>query len=168
MSSAHAPTIADGMVVSIHYTLTDDGGEVLDRSGDGPPFEYLHGSEGIVPGLERALAGHGVGESLSVTVPPEEAYGPHDPRGVARVPRDAFPEETEIGPGMQFAGEDEDGHEHVVSIVAVEEATVVVDRNHPLAGRTLLFEVTIAALRIATREEIAHKHAHGAHGHDHH
>jgi FKBP-type peptidyl-prolyl cis-trans isomerase SlyD len=159
--------VADGMVVSIHYTLTVDDGMVVDSSRGGTPFEYLHGAGNIVPGLETRLEGRAVGESLQVAVPPGEGYGEHDPRGVARVPRDAFPEDVELEPGMQFSGEDERGNQHVVWISAVEGDVVVVDRNHPLAGRTLHFDVTIEGVRAATNEERSHGHVHGAHGHHH-
>ncbi len=160
--------VADGTVVLIHYTLTGADGTVLDTSDGGDPLAYLHGAASIVPGLERQLAGRKVGESLKVEVPPAEGYGEHDPRGLARVPRDSFPDDVEIVPGMQFSGEDEDGHEHEVWIRAVEGETVVIDRNHPLAGVTLHFDVKIESVRSATREEIAHGHVHGAHGHHHH
>lgn len=167
MSASHATAIADGMVVSIHYTLTDEDGTVIDTSSGGEPLEYLHGHGNIVPGLERGLKGHNEGESLRVDVPPSEGYGEHDPRGLMRVPRDSFPDDMELEPGMQFSGEDDAGEEQSIWIAAVEGDQIVIDRNHPLAGQTLHFEVTIQRVRNATREELSHGHVHGAHGHHH-
>lgn len=167
MTSPHATAIGDGMVVSIHYTLTDDDGTVIDSSSGGEPLEYLHGHGNVVPGLERGLKGHSEGESLKVDVSPAEGYGEHDPRGLTRVPRDSFPDDMEIEPGMQFSGEDDKGEEQAIWIAAVEGDQIVIDRNHPLAGQTLHFEVTIQRVRNATREELSHGHVHGAHGHHH-
>jgi FKBP-type peptidyl-prolyl cis-trans isomerase SlyD len=160
--------VKDGMVVTIHYTLKGDDGEVIDTSEGGPPLTYLHGAQNIVPGLERELTGKNAGQRLEVDVAPRDGYGEHDPRGMARVGRDAFPEDLELEPGMQFGAEDEQGGEHTVWIRAVEGDTVVIDRNHPLAGVTLRFAVSIESVRQATREELAHGHVHGAGGHLHH
>jgi FKBP-type peptidyl-prolyl cis-trans isomerase SlyD len=159
--------IADGLVVSFHYTLTDDDGSVIDSSSGGEPLEYLHGHGNIVPGLERVLTGKKVGDALKVSVAPKDGYGEHDPRGRGKVPRSSFPDDMEIEPGMQFAGEGPGGEQHVVWIAAVEKDHVVIDQNHPLAGRTLHFDVSVATVRAATTDELAHGHAHGAHGHHH-
>ena len=167
MSAAASSPIADGMVVTIHYTLTDDQGSVIDSSSGGLPLEYLHGHGNIVPGLERELTGKKVGDAMKVDVAPKDGYGEHDPRGRGKVPRSSFPEDMEIEAGMQFSGEGPNGDDHVVWIAAVEADHVVIDQNHPLAGQTLHFDVKIETVRPATKEELEHGHAHGVHGHGH-
>jgi FKBP-type peptidyl-prolyl cis-trans isomerase SlyD len=167
--SKHASqTVTDGKVVSIHYTLTDDAGAVIDSSKGNPPLEYLHGAGNVVPGLEEALAGRARGDAFKVDVAPEKGYGAHDPRGLQRIPRDAFPDDVDLEPGMQFGAEDPQGGSTTVWIVKVESDQVVIDTNHPMAGKTLHFDVSIADGREATREEIAHGHPHGPDGHHHH
>ena len=155
--------------VSIDYTLTDDSGKVIDTSkGDGGrPLTYLHGAGNIVPGLERALEGKSAGESVQVSVPPDQGYGPKDPRQVQAVPRRAFGGVTDIKPGMQFDARGPGGQSQVVTVVKVDADNVTVDANHPLAGETLNFDVTVVDVRDATQEEIDHGHAHGAGGHHH-
>lgn len=161
-------TVADGLVVAIHYTLRDDKGEVLDHSPKDQPLEYLHGAGNIVPGLEKQLAGHTVGDKFEAKVAPAEGYGNFDPRGIERVPRSEFPPNMKLEPGMQFTAESADGQQHLVWVRALEGNVVVIDMNHPLAGKTLHFDVTIAHVRPPTKEEIAHGHTHGAGGHHHH
>ena len=151
--------IGDNCVVSIHYTLTDDAGEVLDSSRDGDPLKYLHGANNLIPGLENELTGKTAGASMQVSVPPEDAYGLHSPEAIQNVPRSAFEGVDEIQPGMQFQTEGP----HGVQIIVVKEVSddeVTVDANHPLAGKTLHFDVSIEAVRDATPEEIAHGHVH--------
>jgi FKBP-type peptidyl-prolyl cis-trans isomerase SlyD len=159
--------VASGKVVSIHYTLADDEGSVLDSSAGREPLAYLHGAGNIVPGLERELTGKRVGDALKVRVPPEEGYGLHDPRGVRRAPRSAFPPDAHIEAGMEFSVEVEDGRVVPVWIAAVEPDAITVDFNHPLAGVALNFDVTVTAIRDATAEEIAHGHPHGPGGRIH-
>jgi FKBP-type peptidyl-prolyl cis-trans isomerase SlyD len=161
-------TVTDGKVVSIHYTLTDDAGAVVDSSKGHSPLEYLHGAGNVVPGLEEGLVGRARGDVLKVDVAPEKGYGAHDPRGLQRIPRQAFPDDIDLEPGMQFGAEDPQGGSTTVWIVKVESDQVVIDTNHPLAGKTLHFDVTIADVRDATREEMAHGHPHGPDGHHHH
>lgn len=161
-------SIAAGKVVTIHYTLSDDDGTVIDQSEQDDPLHYLHGASNIVPGLERALDGRGVGQKVEVAVKPEEGYGLRDERGVQHVPRDAFPPGMELEEGMQLAVEDPQGRPVPIWITGVAADRVTVDLNHPLAGETLHFAVEVLAIRDATAEERAHGHPHGAHGHDHH
>jgi FKBP-type peptidyl-prolyl cis-trans isomerase SlyD len=168
ISKHAAATVTDGKVVSIHYPLTDDAGEVVDSSKGNPPLEFLQGAGNIVPGLEEALVGRARGDKFKVDVSPEKGYGVHDPRGLQRIPRDAFPDDVDLEPGMQFGAEDPQGESTTVWIVKVESDQVVIDANHPMAGKTLHFDISIEAVRDATREEIAHGHPHGEHGHHHH
>lgn len=160
-------TIADKKVVTLHYTLTDKDGKVIDQSDDGS-FLYLHGAQNIIPGLENALLGKTADEEVSVTVMPEDGYGLRDEGRVATVPRDRFPEDSEITVGMQFQAEDPEGGATIVTVTGVTDTEVTVDSNHPLAGVLLNFEVKVIDVRDASAEELEHGHAHGPEGHHHH
>ena len=153
-------------VVTLAYTLKDANDRIIDQSDDGS-FCYLHGASNIIPGLENALTGKAAGDELSVSVPPEEGYGVHDAEKTQAVPREMFPVEEEIVPGMQFHAQGPDGHQLVVTVVKVEDNHVTVDGNHPLAGVQLNFDVKVLEVREATGEEITHGHAHGPGGHHH-
>jgi FKBP-type peptidyl-prolyl cis-trans isomerase SlyD len=158
--------IAKNRVVSFHYTLRDEQGNVLDASGTRGPLSYLHGKNNIIPGLEEALEGKAAGDKVEVTVPPEQGYGARSESLVQIVPRDRFTEGAEIMPGMQMRASGPQGA-RLVTVLRVERDFVTVDANHPLAGRTLHFSVEVADVRKATHEEIAHGHVHGAGGHHH-
>lgn len=158
--------IADRCVASFHYTLTNDQGEVLDRSEADQPLHYLHGHGNLIPGLERALLGKQAGDRLNVTVAPADAYGERRPELVQRVPRAAFQGIDVIEPGMSFSAQSNQGPMRVV-VTAVEADSITVDGNHPLAGETLHFAVEIVTVRAATDEELDHGHVHGPGGHQH-
>ncbi|MBT3343797.1 MAG: peptidylprolyl isomerase [Gemmatimonadetes bacterium] len=160
--------IAANSVVSIQYTLTNDAGETLDTSDGREPLMYLHGAGNIIPGLEKELLGKSVGDSLEVTVQPEEGYGQINDEMIQTVPRDAFGGVDKIEPGMQFEASDEDGGTQMIVVTAVEGDNVTVDGNHPLAGEVLHFAVTVEEIREASEEEVTHGHAHGPEGHGHH
>ncbi len=153
-------TIANGKVVTIHYTLTDEDGATIDSSQGGEPLVYLHGASNIIPGLENALSGKNTGDALDVTIEPENAYGPHVPEMVQEVPRSAFEGVDSIEPGMSFQAAAEDGRSQRVVVTAVSDDTVTVDGNHPLAGKQLTFDVTVVDIRDASEEEVAHGHVH--------
>lgn len=159
--------IQDNRVVSLAYTLKDDNNEIIDESTDGS-FCYLHGASNIIPGLEISLTGKIAGDELSVTVAPEQGYGVRDDERIQSVPREMFPDDVDIEPGMQFHAQGPDGQNIVVMVSNVDETTVTVDGNHPLAGVQLNFEVKILAVREATAEEMEHGHVHGPDGHHHH
>lgn len=157
--------IGDNCVVSIHYTLTGDDGNVIDSSREGDPLVYLHGAHNIIPGLEKELVGKTAGASLKVSVPPEEAYGARSEDMVHTVPRSAFEGVDEVQPGMQFQTEGPQGVQMIV-VTKVEGDDITIDANHPLAGMTLHFDVSIEDVREATQQELDHGHAHAG-GHDH-
>ncbi|WP_104202485.1 FKBP-type peptidyl-prolyl cis-trans isomerase [Billgrantia saliphila] len=158
--------IAQNSVVKFHYTLTNDAGEVLDSSEGRQPLTYLHGAGNIIPGLEKQLEGHEVGEKLNVSVSPEEGYGEVQPQLVQEVPRDAFQGVEAVEPGMQFQAQTQGGP-LMVTVTKVEGDTVTVDGNHPLAGQKLNFDVEIADVREASQEELEHGHVHGEGGVEH-
>ena len=133
-------------MVSIDYTLTDEQGNVLDTSDGREPLTYLHGTGQIIPGLERAIEGKEPGEQLHVTVPPQEAYGEHDPELMQSVPREQFPDGTVPQVGQKFQVQSPTGA-RIVTVAEVAEDAVVIDANHPLAGRALNFDVTVKDVR---------------------
>lgn len=161
-------TIAQNMVVSFHYTLKNDGGEVLDESSGDEPMMYLHGHDNIVPGLERKLTGRKVGDKLEVVVDPADGYGERDPRGKQEIPRAAFPDDAPIEVGISFVIQTPDGDVVPMWIVGIDGDRVSCDLNHPLAGERLHFAVEVMAVRDATSEELEHGHPHGPGGHHHH
>ncbi len=154
------------MVVSFHYKLRNNEGELLDASDDGAPMAYLHGAENIVPGLERAMLDRKVGDKFDVKVAAADGYGERVGES-AVLPRSAFPPDMDLEPGMSFGAENEAGEVFPLWIVEATDEQVTVDPNHPLAGVDLNFEVEIAAIRDATAQEIAHGHPHGPGGHHH-
>lgn len=157
--------ITANKVVTLTYTLRVDG-EIIDQSRDGSPLLYLHGAMNIVPGLEEQLEGAAQGDMVTATVPPEKGYGPRI--GEAQeVPRHLFPDDAELAAGMQVIAHDDEGRQIPFFITGISDEAITVDPNHPLAGETLHFEVTVEALRDATDEEIEHGHPHGPGGHHH-
>jgi len=151
--------IVDGKVVAFHFTLTNAQGQVIESSADQDPLTYLHGHGNIVPGLEQALTDKVAGDTFTVTLPPEEAYGLYEEDLVETASRSAFEGVAELEVGMQFQAQYASGH-RVITITQVEADEVTIDGNHPLAGETLTFQVEVAEVRDATEEELDHDHAH--------
>ena len=146
--------IANDCMVSIYFQLTNDAGELLDHSPDGQPLVYLHGVAGILPALERELTGKAAGDSFEVRISPEEGFGYPQPDLIVQVPREALPDGSEIAVGLQVRGRSESG-EREFSITAVDETSVMLDGNHPLAGIPLCFRGSIVDVRSATEDELA-------------
>lgn len=159
--------IAANKVVLIHYTLRDDKGEILDSSDGNDPLAYLHGHQNIVPGLESELEGLSAGASKNVTVAPEDGYGKRREDAVQQVPLDEFPEEIPREVGLQIFAEGPDGEHFPLWIKDVDDKNITLDGNHPLAGETLHFDVSVVEVRDASAEELAHGHVHGPGGHHH-
>ena len=160
--------VEKGSVVSVDYELHLGDGKLVDSSEPGAPLSYLHGEGQIVPGLESALEGLSAGDARRVVVAPAEGYGEHDARGVQEVPRDAFPSGVEPQVGMELVAQGPQGEAVPFVVREVKPETVVIDLNHPLAGKTLHFAVTVRDVRAATAEELEHGHVHGADdGHEH-
>jgi len=153
-------------VVTIAYTLKDDSGQVLDSSENHGDLEYLHGHQNIIPGLEKALDDKAVGETLSVSIEPADAYGERNEEMIQTVPRSMFQGVDEIEPGMRFQAQTEGGVT-VVTIKDVNGDEITLDGNHELAGETLHFDVEVKDVRPASEEEIEHGHVHGPDGHEH-
>lgn len=158
--------IAADRVVLIHYTLKDDKGAVIDSSAGGEPLAFIQGHGNLVSGLEKALEGRKDGDSVVVSVAPEEGYGRHDAALIQRVPKRSMQGAGEIKKGMQFQARTEDGM-RVFTVTAIVGDMVTLDGNHPLADQTLNFDVQVVSVRDATAEELEHGHVHGAGGHHH-
>lgn len=158
--------IAQNTVVSLDYTLTNDAGDVLDKSVDGQ-FVYLHGSNNIIPGLENALKDKTVNDEFKVSIDPEDAYGHKDDSKKQVVGREMFEADSPIEIGTQFHAESPEGEMLVITVTDVKDDEITIDGNHPLAGERLHFDVKVTELRDATEEEIAHGHVHGPDGHNH-
>ncbi|GJM11741.1 MAG: peptidyl-prolyl cis-trans isomerase [Pseudohongiella sp.] len=167
-------TITMNKVVSFHYRLAEvaDNGERADwreESHGGDPLYYLHGFHNVVVGLEKALEGKQVGDSIEITLQPDDAYGYRRPNSTQRVPIKhlQFPSPVKkILPGMPANVETNQGRRSVV-ILKVGKFNADVDFNHPLAGKVLYYEVQVEGIRDASSEEIAHGHVHGTGGHHH-
>lgn len=158
--------IAKDCVVTLDYTLTDEDGEILDSSEGDEPLVYLHGHGDIVPGLERALNGHQVGDQVDVDVSPEDGYGDWDEDLVDVVGKEDFDDPEELEVGAQFEVDTDEGV-RVATVIEMEGEDITVDLNHPLAGMNLHFAVKVLDVRAASAEELEHGHVHGPHGHEH-
>ncbi len=138
--------IKNGSIVSIHYELKNEAGEVISASAEKEPLVFQHGTGAIIPGLEKELTGRKAGDEFVAVIPPEEGYGEINPCLYAVLKREAFSGIEEIKPGMQFQTQDENGNSQTIRVMVVENDEVTVDRNHPLAGRTLFFDVRIVSV----------------------
>lgn len=147
------------------YELLDTDGGTIEKTDD--PIEYLHGGyDGIFPQVEKALSGKSAGEACRVRLEPGDAFGDYDAELVHLEPRSKFPGNITVG--MQFEGRGaESGTTQIYTVTEIADEKVVVDANHPLAGRTLEFSCTVTSVRAATSEEITHGHVHGDGGHHH-
>jgi FKBP-type peptidyl-prolyl cis-trans isomerase SlyD len=157
--------VQDGQVVSMEYTLKVDG-VVTDSSEGREPLEFVHGAGNIIPGLEREMAGMAVGDSKDVMIAAAEGYGERDDEAFMDVPRDQFPAEIPMKVGTELQVQNQAGQPMFARIEQVEDTSVRLNFNHPLAGKDLHFSVKVVDLRDATDEEIEHGHVHGpGHGH---
>lgn len=152
--------VADNTVVSIHYTLTSVEGEQIDSSAGKEPLRFLAGAGNIIPGLEKELHGAEAGEKKQVTVEPEEGYGEVMPQLIQVLPAEAFTGVDEVKVGMEFQAKGADGSTQYVVVKDVGDDGVTIDANHPLAGQTLNFDVSVEEVREATDEEKEHGHVH--------
>ena len=159
--------ITSGMVVSMHYELTDENNDTLDATEGGELFTYLHGHGNIIPGLEKSLEGLSVGDKPHVIVHPAQGYGARDPEAQIEVPRAQFPDDADLSPGDRVSIDSPEG-EKIFTITQVSDANVMLDGNHPLAGMILHFDIEVADVRPATEEELEHGHAHSGDDHHHH
>lgn len=155
-------------VVTFHYHLTDEAGAKVDSSRDAEPLTVLFGHGQIIPGLEQAMEGHEAGDKFEVRVPPEQGYGERRDDFTQRVPKKYFRDAEHLKPGDSTVLNVQGGGYRQVVVLKIGSSVVDVDLNHPLAGKTLNFDIEITAVRDATPEEIEHGHVHGEGGHHHH
>lgn len=149
--------VQDGRVVTMHFTLKDVDGNVLDASSPQEPMQYLQGS-GAIPGLEKGLAGLEAGEKKEVVVSAEDGFGERDESRILEVPRTQLPPNIAIG--MVLAAQDPSGHQMQLVVKEIKDDVALLDANHPLAGKELHFDVTVEKVEQATAEEIQHGHVH--------
>ena len=161
--------IGDNSVVSFHYTLRDDAGSITESSAGSNPVVYMHGHNNIVPGLETQLVGKKSGDKFTAIVTPEQGYGLRNENAIQRVPLKHLSTRGPIAPGQMVVVNTREGGRQA-RVIKVGHFNADLDLNHPLAGKTLTFEIEVVDVRAATEEELAHGHAHGpdGHGHDHH
>ena len=147
--------IVDNVYVAFDYKLTLDSGEEVDRSPDNEPLGFIIGSGQIIPGLEKGMMGMTIGDRSKISVEPEDAYGQVNPEMIGDVPRNHFPSEMELKPGMMFQSQGPNGilSSHIKEIK--DGNTVVIDLNHPLAGKKLHFDINIVEVRELTSEELS-------------
>jgi FKBP-type peptidyl-prolyl cis-trans isomerase SlyD len=159
--------IGQDSVVTLSYELSDSDGNILEKAGS--VLTYIHGGyEGIFPKVEAGLAGKAKGAELALSLDPEDAFGDYDENLIRMEPKEVFPANVAIG--MQFEGVppgEDDDRWVIYTVTDIADGQVVVDGNHPLAGERLLFKCSVADVRVATAEEISHRHVHGEHGHQH-
>lgn len=152
--------ITKDKVVSMQYQISEANGNVLETSEPGDEWLFLMGADEIPQGLEKALDGKVAGDSVSVTLTPEEGYGEREDALVQTLNKSDLGDDIEVEVGDQLEAETDDGFD-IVTVVAIDEDTITVDGNHELAGRTLKFDLKVLEVRDATEEELAHGHAHG-------
>jgi FKBP-type peptidyl-prolyl cis-trans isomerase SlyD len=158
--------IANGSVVSMHYTLTDDDGQVLDSSAGRKPLDYMQGVGNIIPGLEKEMEGKAVGDKFTAVIPPAEGYGIRNENLVQTISLSKnFEDASQVQLGVQFQVQMQDAV-RIATVTKIVGDSVTLDMNHPLADQTLHFDVEVMAIREATEEEKAHGHVH-RHGHSH-
>lgn len=145
--------IADKTVVQMHYTLTSDEGKVIDSSAGREPLQYIQGAHMIVVGLEKAMAGHDVGDKFDVKVIPSEGYGEYDEKMTQEVPLNVFQGVEKVEVGMQFYAQTPAGP-MPLRIKSVGEKTAIIDANHELAGKNLNFAIEVVSVREAAEDEL--------------
>ena len=148
-------TIADNMFVAINYTLTLESGQEIDKSPEGQPLGFITGTGQIIPGLEKALMGRDAGDSAKLVVEPEDAYGPVKDDLLQEIPKNQFPSDIDVTPGMAFEAQGPSGPFMITVAKVNDNDTITVDLNHPMAGKQLHFDVNVVEVREPTAEELA-------------
>lgn len=159
-------SITKNSVVSIHYSLKNDKGAVIDSSIGKDPLYYLHGAGNLIAGMEENLEGKSKGDQFEVVIPPEKGYGVKKPELTQVVSKSVFGEQEDIRIGMQFQAQHGD-QSYIVTVKDINGDDVTIDGNHELAGENLHFSVEVMSIRDASKEELSHGHVHGPGGHHH-
>ena len=151
--------VQDNLIVTLDYTLIVED-EILESTEEGEAIQFIQGIGQIIPGLENALYGMKVGEKKTVVIEPEDAYGVYDEESTQVAKKEEFAEEIPLDVGTFLDLDDDEGEILSAQIIEEDEKTVTLDFNHPLAGKTLTFEIKVSELREATSEELDHGHVH--------
>jgi len=154
-------------VITYNYTLKDEEGIVLDSSANKEPLSFFSGTNHILPKLEEALNGMIIGSKKSVKIVAADAYGEYSEEAIQKVKKDQFPEEANIEVGMTYLANSPDGKQMPFLVSEINDQDIIIDFNHPLAGKNLEFDVELLDVREATSEEMQHGHVHGPGGHHH-
>ena len=155
-------------VVIMHFTLTDDHGNVLDSTGKDGPFSFISGSNMVLPKLEEAVNGMLIGSKKTLKLEAKDGYGNYNDDAIQVVGKENFPEDFVLEVGMEYMASNPDGVQMPFVISNVDGEEITVDFNHPLAGKNLNFDIELLNVRDATAEELSHGHVHGEGGHHHH
>lgn len=155
-------------VVTMNFTLTDETGNVLDSTDAGGPFSYISGTGTVLPKLEEAVSIMMIGTKKQLKLEAKDCYGEYNEDAVQAVGKENFPEDFVLEAGMEYMASNPEGVQMPFVITNVEDETVTVDFNHPLAGKNLNFDLELLDVRDATAGELAHGHVHGAGEHHHH
>ncbi len=156
--------IAKDTAVTLRIKATDAQGKVINDGKE--PMSYLHGGYGnTLPKIEEALEGQEAGYAVNLALEAADAFGERDESLVRTIPKSEFPPGVKVGGQLQ--GTDDEGHRQVFQVVKIKGPEVILDGNHPMAGKALRFSLKVEEVRAATDVEISHGHVHGAHGHHH-
>ena len=159
--------IEKNKVVLINYSVKSTTGELIDSSTNDDPLGFIFGTGSLIKGLEKELDGKKVGDAFQATIPPNEAYGDKNPNAIQTLPLTQFQEKDKVEVGAMFQMVNNQGQQLMARVTGVDGENVTVDMNHPLAGETLNFDITILEVRDATAEELDHGHVHGKGGVQH-
>lgn len=149
-SQAASLAIADGRIVTLEYTISDDAGKTIDSSEGKKPMVYTQGSDGVPPALQKALIGLHTGDEKEVKLAPKDAFGEIDPKATVEVPKEKIPAEGQVV-GAFLSAQAPDGRASTIRVQELKEKTIVLDTNHPLAGKTLVFKVKVASVAKAPK-----------------
>jgi FKBP-type peptidyl-prolyl cis-trans isomerase SlyD len=152
--SQDSNVVKDGSVVSLQYTLSGEDGKTIESNKGKEPLKYTHGTRQIVPGLEKNLTGMKTGEEKRVQVKPEDGYGPVDPKGFQEFPKEKIPAEA-LKVGTVLVAKGPQGQQVPVRVHEIKEKTVILDLNHPMAGKTLVFDVKVLDIQPAATSQPA-------------
>ncbi|MBA2673428.1 peptidylprolyl isomerase [Ramlibacter sp.] len=156
--------IAKDTVVTLQFKVAEPTGKLIEASRE--PMVYLHGGyNNTLPKIEEALEGRESGDEITLNLQPEDAFGARDPALERTIPKSEFPPGVKVG--GQLEGRTDGGEPHVFHVMKIKGDKVLLDGNHPLAGRALRFSLKVTGVREASAEELAHGHVHGEHGHHH-
>jgi len=158
--------IQNDKVVLMHYTLTDENGNILDTYDGHDPLAYIQGHQNIIPGLEKEMVGKKIGDKFKAVIQPEDGYGKFNPALVHELDRSVFQGIDTIEVGMQFQANLENGP-IIMSVTNIEGDKITIDGNHALSDKVLTFDVEVVEIKDASAEELAHGHVHEVGGHHH-